>query len=135
MEAFSIKLTLAELKLLEDSISNLMFPSAGIFTEDQLLPLDVPTKSLCLKIGSALIEALKNEDQEIELTLTEEDYWIFRERVSIFKTIGTIRVGENTKRKIYTALLSITDQKNLKLLGEDITFIQKEGLHEEQRSA
>ena len=70
-----------------------------------LLPSSVPSKDLCLKIGSALVQA-REAGGAVDLTLSEPECWILRERVSIFTSIGQRHdLGMAIKMKLYHLLL------------------------------
>ena len=73
---------------------------------DSFLPKCIPTKRLCMAIGSAWMEALASNN-EVGIALTEQDLWILRERVNLGATIGQERVGQTIKTKLYQALQAV----------------------------
>lgn len=101
--AKSITLDEDELGLIE---SHLTPSEVGQVGTDGFLPDNVPTRSFCLKIGSALAEAY-NTKAPLEVALTQEECWILRERLSIYERIANRQNGGLLlKLKIYGLLQS-----------------------------
>ena len=79
-----------------------------------------PTRSMCLRIGSAMLDVA--DDGTIAIAFDEGELWILRERVSIFSGVGSnARVGWELKRKIYIALLHRDEERDYRGLGVDAT--------------
>jgi hypothetical protein len=105
--ARTIELELAELICIEHTLS----PSQAIAgsTESGVLG---PGKETCLKIGTAILEAMANQSQPVGISFTEEELWLLRERVSIYTSQGAnADLGLVIKAKVYQALLSIGNHR------------------------
>ena len=82
-----------------------------------LLSSSVPSKDLCLKIGSALIQA-REAGGAVDLVLTEPEFWVLRERVSIFTSIGQRHdLGMTIKLKLYRLLLEYAFAREVGEIG------------------
>lgn len=102
-----------ELMLLEVSLS----PSevAIVGGEKGFIPDCIPSKELCLKIGSTLVLAVER-NTPVELALSERDCWIFRERVNLFSSLGGNQaLGLQLKAKLYGLL---TQYEADRMVGE-----------------
>lgn len=98
----NLELELAELICIEHSLT----PSQAVTGSTEAGGLG-PGKETCLKVGTAILEALGNQ-QPITVTFTEEELWLLRERVSIYTSQGaSADLGLVIKTKLYQALLSI----------------------------
>lgn len=72
-------------------------------------PEAYPDKPLCLKIGSALLEAEHHEP--VPIAFGVQELWILRERVNIFAAVGSdAQVGLVLKRKLYRDLLAVENR-------------------------
>ena len=98
-------------------LESMLTPSEVSLDKPEPLPLGVPIKELCLKIGSALVQAAKG--QRVPLVLTETECWILRERVSIFTTVGTNQQeGLEIKLLLYKLLLEYAAEREVGTLLE-----------------
>ena len=69
------------------------------------------SRDLCLKIATALLEALKRR-VPISVSLTESELWLLRERCSIYTSQGAnADLGLVIKSKLYEAILSISNER------------------------
>lgn len=96
----------AQLMLMESALS----PSEVSQDRTGTSPSSLPSKELCLKVGSALIQAL--EGVEAPLVLTEEECWTLRERVNIFTAVGErVDAGLTVKALLYQLLLQYAAER------------------------
>ncbi|MBI2098566.1 MAG: hypothetical protein HYT49_02815 [Candidatus Wildermuthbacteria bacterium] len=87
------------------ALESVLTPSEVTANAEKMGALTVPTQDLCLKVGSALIEA-REKGGEADLVLSEPECWILRERANIFMSIGQRHdVGLSIKLKLYHLLL------------------------------
>lgn len=70
----------------------------------------LPDERLCLKVGAAWNEANRTGNN-VDVTLTESELWILRERVDSQARVGNAPVGVEIKAMVYEALLSIADAR------------------------
>lgn len=99
----------SELLLIELALT----PSEVSQGDGGLLPASITSKELCLKIGSALLDALET-GTEVDICLTEMECWVLRERVNILASLGTRGdVGLLVKKKLYQALLAYDLEKQV----------------------
>ena len=92
-----------ELMALESVLSPSEVMAGG---EGKMLSPAVLSKELCLKIGSALIQA-REIGGAVDIVLSETECWALRERVNIFMSIGQRHdVGLTIKLKLYQLLLA-----------------------------
>ncbi len=97
-----VRFTEAELKLLEYRLTPSEISASG---DAGAPPDDVPSKELVLKVGAALLHALEGE-REVEISLTERECWVLRERVMITDSMGQDpSAGLKVKGKLYRALM------------------------------
>jgi hypothetical protein len=114
----NIELELAELICIEHTLS----PSQAIAGGAESGVLG-PGKETCLKVGTAILEALANQSRPVGISFTEEELWLLRERVSIYTSQGAnADLGLVIKAKLYQALLSIGNKRAAEaVLGEVAT--------------
>ena len=94
----NVELELAELICIEHTLA----PSQAVVGSDEPGVLG-PGKETCLKIGTAILEALSNQ-QPITVSFTEDELWLLRERVSIYTSQGAnADLGLVIKAKLYQA--------------------------------
>jgi len=106
----TLTLELAELICIEHALS----PSAR-FAEQDVNGLSdyAPSDTLCLRIGSALLEAITSQDT-VTVSVSGAELWLLRERVSIYTSQGaSADLGLVIKTKVYAALISIADELSL----------------------
>lgn len=114
----NIELELAELICIEHTLS----PSQAIAGSAESGVLG-PGKETCLKIGTAILEALSNQ-QPIAVSFTEDELWLLRERVSIYTSQGAnADLGLVIKSKLYQALLSIGNKRAAEAVLSDVTTV------------
>lgn len=98
----NIEFELAELICIEHALT----PSQAVAGSP-----DGPGKETCLKVGTALVQALSGP-QIFTINFTEDELWQLRERVSIYTSQGAnADLGLVIKSKIYQALLSIGNKR------------------------
>lgn len=114
----NIELELAELICIEHTLS----PSQAIAGSAECGVVG-PGKETCLKIGTAILEALASQSRPVGISFTEEELWLLRERVSIYTSQGAnADLGLVIKAKLYQALLSIGNIRAAEaVLGEVVT--------------
>lgn len=123
-----IELELPELMCIEYSLA----PSEiGSAKNDGGSP--APTRETCLKVGTALLEALEDQ-QPIGVSFHEGELWALRERLSIYTSQGPrTDLGLVVKSKVYAALLSIANERSAKdALGEMPTARNGTGLSRQE---
>ena len=127
----SVELELAELICIEHTLA----PSqavAGIMESGVL----GPGKDTCLKIGTAILEALSNDSYPIGINFTEDELWLLGERVSIYTSQGSnADLGLVIKSKIYQALLSIGNNRAAEAVLEEVAPVDEqaeEGMSREE---
>lgn len=124
MEAKVVSFSKEELTLLAHRLT----PSeVSMRTEGSFLPPDVPSKELCLKIGSALLQAMESNG-EVEIAINEHEGWALRERVSPFEQVATLPVGLSITKKLFGLLLEFDGERLMDI--EDMATSD----HEEQRA-
>ncbi|MBI4218981.1 MAG: hypothetical protein HY682_02480 [Chloroflexi bacterium] len=102
----NLDLDLAELICIESCLAPSQAGKSGV---DAAGPS--PSRETCLKIGAAILESLSTQ-QPIGLSLTEDELWILRERVSVYTSQGaSTDLGLVLKSKVYQALLSIDNTR------------------------
>ena len=127
----NIEFELAELICIEHTLA----PSQAVAGSAESGVLG-PGKDTCLKIGTAILEALSNQ-QPIAISFTEDELWLLRERVSIYTSQGAAAdLGLIIKSKFYQALLSIGNKRAAEAVLEDAAMVGKdsegEGLSREE---
>lgn len=109
----TVSFDLYELMALEATLS----PSEVSAGEGKTPSQAMPSRELCLKIGSALVQA-RETGGAVDLTLSEPECWILRERVSIFTSIGQRHdLGMAIKMKLYHLLLDYAFTREVGDLG------------------
>ncbi|MDO8633576.1 MAG: hypothetical protein Q7K38_03525 [Candidatus Wildermuthbacteria bacterium] len=125
-----VELELAELICIEHTLS----PSQAVVGSAESGVLG-PGKDTCLKIGTAMLEALSNQ-QPIAISFTEDELWLLRERVSIYTSQGAnADLGLVIKAKLYRALLSIGNSRAAEAVLEEIVPVDEqaeEGMSREE---
>ena len=92
-------------------------------------PSEGPDQIMCLKVGTALLEALGAETL-IAVSFTEDELWLLRERVDIYASQGAnTRLGLGIKVKVYQALLSISNER---AAGAVLSGLPGAGIHSEE---
>jgi hypothetical protein len=114
----NIELERAELICIEHNLSPSQAIAGG--AESGILG---PGKETCLKVGTAILEALSNQSRAVGISFTEDELWLLRERVSIYTSQGaSADLGLVIKAKLYQALLSIGNKRGAEaVLGEVAT--------------
>src|SRR3990172_7743947 len=114
----NIELELAELICIEHTLS----PSQAVAGSAESGVLG-PGKETCLKIGTAILEALSAQSRPVGISFTEDELWLLRERISIYTSQGAnADLGLVIKAKLYQALLSIGNIRAAEaVLGEVTT--------------
>lgn len=87
------------------ALESVLTPSEVSTEAQKAQPQSAPTRDLCLKIGSALLQS-REQGGEVIMVLTEQEVWLLRERISVFMAIGSRSdVGLSIKLKLYGLLL------------------------------
>lgn len=96
-----VRFSLYELLVIESVLT----PTEAAMEHQRAQDALMPSKELCLKVGSALLQA-RERDGEVVLALSEQECWVVRERVNIFASVGSKQdVGLTVKLKVYHMLL------------------------------
>lgn len=78
--------------------------------EAQLVQFDTDKKTVCLKVGSALVELMQRGGDAvttIEVGFETDELWVLRDHIDIYlQTATNQRLGIELKVKIYKALLA-----------------------------
>lgn len=116
----------------------ILLPNEVLLIESVLSPTELvghadspplPTKEMCLKLGSALYEMTSRAQgtetttppATLEVVFTDQELWILRERLNIFAVLGDdTSIGVRLKTKIYEELRSNAD----KLEGPTINLVE-----------
>ena len=119
-----IELEIAELICIEHALS----PSQAVTGSNEAGAAG-PGKETCLKIGTAILEALGNRSRPVGISFTDDELWLMRERVSIYTSQGAnADLGLVIKAKLYQALLSIGNTRAAQAaLGGVVTDEEPDG--------
>lgn len=86
-------------------IESVLTPTEAATDHQRAADSLIPSRDLCLKVGSSLLQAREREG-EVVLALSEQECWVVRERVNIFASVGPRQdVGLTVKLKVYRMLL------------------------------